>query len=348
MELMYPIIAIISILAIIVVIFIKPNKKQEYIDGKKVANTKYIKETEYYKSKIRKYKIISTTLTLLSIACIVISSILSSRIITVKTRSDEKYNRDILIGLDISTSECKVNLEFAKKMRKALKNLEGDRIGIVIFNTSPVVYCPLTDDYDYIDECLKTVEEQSKIVSDNNGMLPFSIDKEGQESREFWSGGVLANNEEKGSSLVGDGLAGTVFSFPDLKENKDRTRILLFATDNAVEGTETVSLDDACGLCKKYGINFYAYCPSVEMNKYTSKEKIQKYKNSVEEYGGGEFYTGDLEKATNEIVEKIKSTKTSYMKTSKKKIITDHPENVFIYIVILFLILIIIEKRIRL
>ena len=32
------------------------NKKQKYLDGKKVANTKYIKETEYYKSKVRMYK----------------------------------------------------------------------------------------------------------------------------------------------------------------------------------------------------------------------------------------------------------------------------------------------------
>ena len=126
----------------------KFNKKQKYLDEKKVANTKYIKETEYYKSKIRKYKIFSTILKIFSVVCIIASSILASRIVTIKTKSNDKYNRDILIGLDISTSECDVNLEFAKKMRKILPNLEGDRIGIVIFNTAPVVYCPLTDDYE--------------------------------------------------------------------------------------------------------------------------------------------------------------------------------------------------------
>lgn len=348
MELMYPIILIICLITIFILIFVKFNKKQKYLDGKKVANTKYIKETEYYKSKIRKYKIFSTILKIFSVVCIIASSILASRIVIIKTRSNDKYNRDILIGLDVSTSECDVNLEFAKKMRKILPNLEGDRIGIIIFNTAPVVYCPLTDDYDYIDQCLKTIEEQSKIVSDNNGIVPVSLSKEGEESREFWSGGVLANNKERGSSLVGDGLAGTLFSFPDLKENQDRTRILLFATDNAVQGTETVSLDDACSLCKQYNINLYAYCPTVEMNKYTSKEKILSYQKAVEENAEGEFYNGDLDKATNSIMEKIKQTQTSYIKTTKKTIITDYPETVFTFIVILFLITIIIEKRIRL
>jgi len=107
-------------------------------------------------------------------------------------------------------------------------------------------------------------------------------------------------------------------------------------------------LEEACTLCKKYGVNLYAYCPTVEMNKYTSKEKIASYKKAVEENAEGEFYNGDLDKATNSIMEKIKQTRTSYMKTTKKTIITDYPEKVFVYIVILFLIIIIIEKRIKL
>ena len=73
---------------------------------------------------------------------------------------------------------------------------------------------------------------------------------------------------------------GTVFSFPNIKEDNERTRIIIFATDNAVSGTEAVSLEDACILCKKYGINLYAYCPTVEMNMYTSKEKIAEYKKA--------------------------------------------------------------------
>ena len=85
------------------------------------------------------------------------------------------------------------------------------------------------------------------------------------------------------------GQRGTIYSFPDVKTNNDRTRIIIFATDNDVAGTETVTLEEACKLCKKYNINLYAYCPSIDMNKYTSKEKIDSYKNAVESSAGGKF-----------------------------------------------------------
>ena len=83
------------------------------------------------------------------------------------------------------------------------------------------------------------------------------------------------------------------------------------------------------------------------MNIYTSKEKIASYKKAVEQLAGGKFYTGDLEKMSSSIVNEIKETKTSLMKTSKKTFVTDHPEKFFVSVVILFTILIIIEKRIR-
>lgn len=112
-------------------------------------------------------------------------------------------------------------------------------------------------------------------------------------------------------------------------------------------GTETISLGDACTLCKKYNINLYAYCPSVEMNKYTSKDKIASYKNAVEKNAEGKFYTGELEKMSSNIVNEIKETKASVLKSSKKTYVTDHPEILFIIIVLLFLVLIILEKIIK-
>lgn len=83
------------------------------------------------------------------------------------------------------------------------------------------------------------------------------------------------------------------------------------------------------------------------MNVYTSKEKIANYKNAVEKNAEGKFYTGELEKMTSNIVNEIKETKTSLLKSSKKTYVTDHPEVLFIVIVLMFSILIIIEKIIK-
>lgn len=139
-----------------------------------------------------------------------------------------------------------------------------------------------------------------------------------------------------------------MFSFPSLKTDKERTRIIIFATDNDIAGKEIITLEDACALCKQYNINLYAYCPTTQMNVNTSEAKIASYKKAVEEKAGGKFYTGYLDKMTSNIVNEIKETKTSLMKTSKKTYVTDHPKIIFIITIILFFSLIIIEKRIRL
>ena len=106
-------------------------------------------------------------------------------------------------------------------------------------------------------------------------------------------------------------------------------------------------MDEACSIIKEYKINLYAYCPSTEMNPFTSKEKIESYKKAVEKNAGGKFYTGDLDRMSSSIVNEIKETKTSLLKTSKKTFVTDHPEWLVISITILLVVLIIIEKRVR-
>ena len=50
---------------------------------------------------------------------------------------------------------------------------------------------------------------------------------------------------------------------------------------------------------------------------------------------------------SSNIVNEIKETKTSLLKTSKKTFVTDHPEIFFISVVILYAISVFIEKRIK-
>lgn len=209
MELMYPIVILICLALSIFIYFKNFNNDKKYIRGKKVANTQYIKETDYYKSKIKKYKILSNLVKILSAICIVTVGVLVARPITIQSRNDNKYNRDIIIGMDISTSQCEVNLELVKKFRSIMPNIKGDRIGIVLYNTAPVVYCPLTEDYEYVNECLDTIERQLDLVVKNNGEIPYNYDPETKdtETLTFWYGGTVTDSDRRGSSLVGDGLA---------------------------------------------------------------------------------------------------------------------------------------------
>ena len=348
MELMYPIVIIICLAIGIAVGFIKINKKPKYKKGSKIANTKYLEETEYYKEKIKQYRFLTKTVLAVSILGILINSILIARPVTYTEEEQEENNRDIIIDIDASLSQSDVNLELLKQFKDAIPNIKGDRIGIVVYNTASIVYCPLTEDYDYIIECLDSLIEKFQLVVDNGGRLPTSSTESGAAAQAFWYGGMSVNNETRGSSLVGDGLAGAIYAFPDVKNNKTRTRTIVMATDNAVAGTEIVSLDEACKLCKKFNIFLYAYCPTTAMNAYATKENIASYKNSVEKYAGGKFYTGDLNKMTSSIVGEIKQTKLSVLKTTKITHVTDHPHVFVILLIIELIALIVLEKRIKL
>ncbi len=84
------------------------------------------------------------------------------------------------------------------------------------------------------------------------------------------------------------------------------------------------------------------------MNSYTSEAKIEAYKEAVEQRAGGKFYVGKLSENASNMVNEIKETKTTLFNTSKKTYVTDHPEVCFISVVVIFAILKIIEKRIKL
>lgn len=199
-----PIILIFCFIIALVLFFIDFRNKRKYTEGKKVANTKFIKETEYYKQKVKIYKILFNSIKSLSAIIIIVAGILMARPVTKQTSTEDKLSRDIIIGLDISLSECEVNYKLVEQFKKILPDIEGDRIGIVIFNTAPIVYCPLTEDYGYIEECFDNIQEQMKKVEENGNNIPYDSDSE---TKTFWYGGVLADNDKRGSSLVGDGLA---------------------------------------------------------------------------------------------------------------------------------------------
>ena len=228
MELIYPVAIIICLVLGIAIFFIRLKKKRKYTSGKKVANTQFIKETEYYKTKVRKYNILSNLIKVFCVICIVITSILIARPVTIQTQKEEKYNRDILLGLDISTTQSEVNLELIKKFKNIMPDIEGDRIGIIIYNTSPVVYCPLTDDYDYINDKFEEIEEQLKIAIQYDGVPPDTYEKDGQTLPMIWSGGVSLHAIYKGSSLIGDGLARNIIFFSRSKNGKRKNKNYYF------------------------------------------------------------------------------------------------------------------------
>ncbi len=154
MELTYPIILILGIVALVGIFFFKFKKKDVYQEGKKVANTHYTKNLPYYQELMKKQKILSIAIQATCAFSIVLCFVLVARPAEVQTSNSITYNRDIFLCMDISSSVDELNYELVGELKEIVKNLHGERFGISIFNTSSTLLVPLTDDYDYVNSIL--------------------------------------------------------------------------------------------------------------------------------------------------------------------------------------------------
>ncbi len=289
-----------------ILLFIKMNKKENYKGGKKVANTLYTKDDPYFKKKMLTYRILSGLLIAACVMGVGVSLFMLARPYKTKMVDKEKYSRDIILCIDVSTSVDYLNKNLVEELKETVNNLKGERFGIVIFNASPVLISPLTDDYEFIIEQLDLIEKSldMRIEFSESGDLPDNwlyLD-------EYISGGTLVGAEERGSSLIGDGLAASVYDFSDLEE--ERTRIIIFATDNDIQGTPIVTLDEAADICKENNVTVFGVGTKemTDANKQSMQEAVVKT--------GGVFYLEEESGTFGQIVSEIEKKSKNLVKGS--------------------------------
>ena len=334
MELRYQYAIIVILIIIILWLFIFKNKKSIFKNGLKIANTQYLKNTEYYQKQIKKYQMLRKTIIFFFIIAIICSTVLISRLTKVETKNINKYNRDIYLCMDVSRSVDDLNMELIESLKTTVSNLKEERFGISIFNSSSVIVVPLTDDYDYIISMLNDLKKAIQIFN------PQKYGTYSGDDRLYLRGLVMSGTLEgnnNGSSLIGDGLASCAYSFSNSSEG--RTKIKIFSTDNQLEGTPLVSIDKAAKICKSKDIKVFG----IGTEKITNKNKNE-LKNAIE-YTGGNFYEHSL-KTANEIVKDIESTSKSLLKDQIKTTKVDIPQVPFIVLLLSIVGIITIGKKV--
>ena len=314
----------------ILILLVLVKKKESYKVGKKIANTQYAKSNPYYEKMLTKYKILTALLNFLCICSILISLFALARPAKVETAESRLYNRDIFLCLDVSTSVIELDDNLIKEIKETVKNLKGERIGISIFNTSSNLLVPLTDVLEVLDKLDESLAAYSSTSADSFTKQQYS------------QAGTLVGNETRGSSIIGDGLASCIYSFPNLEEEK-RTRAIIFCTDNddASFGGPIVTLKEGGEIAKDNGIKIYALCPDA------AEEAEKQELKEVAETSGGKFFIGEDEQAVSEIVAQIESMQKSEVQGSKETKRTDKPEIPVILLVISIGLLFIVSKRVK-
>ncbi len=314
-------------------LFIKFSRKGKYKGGKKVSNTLYMKDEPYFKKKVLQYKILSYVLTGSFILGIAVSFFMLSRPYKNRVVDKEKYSRDIMLCLDISASVDYLNTNLIEELKDTVSNLQGERFGILIFNCNPVLFVPLTDDYEYVLEQLDLIERVLKI---NMG---FATSLDDYYLFDYIVSGTQIGPEERGSSLIGDGLAACAYDFPDL--DKERTRVIIFATDNDIQGTPVFTLDEAADVCKENKITVFGVG-----TKEMSNANIQSMEDAVVKTGG-KFFLENKSGTFEEIVDEIEKTSKSLVKGGTQVQQTDIVGVPFIILLFSVLLMMIVTKQLK-
>lgn len=278
--------------------FISFRRRKKFRGGTKAVEADYIKEIPHFRRRLRAYKVLKFFLTISIIVNILLSGYLMATPYKEDVTEIKHMNRDIILCMDISTTVDHLNFELVGKLKEVVENLNGERFGIVIFNTSPLYLCPLTTDYEQVLNELDTIEEALELRYDfYNGSGGYSTRL--VELDEYISAGTLVGNAQRGSSIIGDGLAAAALDFTNIEEDPDRSRIIIFSTDNDLQGDEIITLPEAGQLCVDRGITVYGVGTE---NMYPADRRMMS--NAVE-MTGGEFYYGENPRVVGDIVDSI-------------------------------------------
>ena len=314
-------------LFMLVFVFVKYKKTKEYAGGKKIAGLICQEDEAYFRKRKILYKT-GLTATLICCVLVVVSAfLLMAKPYTSRRMQDEKYCRDIILCIDISTSVDYLNENLLDKLKKTVDELQGERFGIVIFNTSPVLLTPLTDDYEYVKDQLDLIAQCLKSRNEVNLDDAFSSGYDWIYSQAYISSGTLIGNEQRGSSLIGDGLAAAAIDFSDA--DKERTKVVIFSTDNDIQGTPVATLDEAADICVSNNVTVYGVG-----TKEMTPENKESMKNAVEKTGG-KFYLEEESGSFGEIVSSIEKLSKNLVKV--RMVDVETPELLYPFVLMLVL-----------
>ncbi|MEE0955453.1 MAG: hypothetical protein U0L49_06495 [Eubacterium sp.] len=345
MEFKYPVLLYVGIPAVcglfVLFFFLKKKGRSGYFGGRKAANTSYARALpEFTRLKVR-YLVLRILVAASLLTSAISTVVLAARPYETRTQETGVKKRDIFLCLDVSYSIYELNQDLVDELEDVVRGLDGDRFGISLYNTTSVLYVPMTDDYDFVIQKMEELKEyfrDQKTYVEKYGDYQYISEMSESEQDEFYElfgrldvidQAVTLGNERKGSSLVGEGLASCMYNFPKL-DSSNRTRVVIMSTDNMENSflNPVVDLDGAADLCKKYGVTVFGVFPDLDSYNLniddgysiSPEEARQDFEKAVDKTGGKFYIAGnsfpvadvvqDIQKQKAMTVKKIFTTRT--------------------------------------
>ena len=277
----------------------------------KAANTKRLKMSPLYQRRLMEVRILRFLSVLAIIIAFLAALFLTARPYRRETVRNTVTRKDIFLCIDLSASNYEGVQELVEAFSGTVSGLDGDRVGISIFNTSSIQYVPMTDDYSFVLQRLDSLSEYLAAAEE------FSVNYASKYDSVY--------DIPKGTSAIGEGLASCLFSFPELN-TEDRTRIILFLTDNHEELLDAplVTLSDAAEMCAVDNVavfGIYHGSGAEDEAAQVEKEEMQ----AAVEQTMGQFYDSGGSLTAEEILEDIRSRETALTNTATSVKNEDEP-----------------------
>lgn len=291
-------------------------------DRARVARAERLRALPAFREALSRRMLALTGVLLLGALAAVTAGVVAARPMASETIQPVNTSRDIMLCLDVSGSMSEVDVEVLTVFDELLDGFEGERIGLTIFNSSPVQIFPLTDDYDFIRGHLESMRESFDYVD----QVP-----------EHWVGTLNGN----GASLIGDGLAACAMGFdhPD----DERSRSIIFATDNEINGASIVTLDEAATYAASNGVRVFALNPVEGKDTDVSAELA-----AAAETTGGQAYGLRETTTVGDIVDQVREQDATELRGEAQVVWTDSPDLWIVVMSVALLSFVVLLWRVRL
>ncbi len=282
-----------------------------------VANSEFLEHVPSFARSQSTARILRIALVVIAVLGLVGSSVLSGRVASERVQTPAFANRDIVLCLDVSGSMYQYDTEILSTFADMVDSFEGERVALSIFNSTSRTAFPLTNDYDLIHRELSADAEA--IDFDEQGYRMGTREYSADKRRQFADFVAGTRGLDDQASLVPDGLAACAQEFDHAEQ--DRSRSIILATDNEVNGEPIYTLDEAASTLDQRDISLYTFYPGASECSSTCADELKQ----VTEGHGGHFFSSSDPNAIPSILNQIQKTQAAEMGATPTLIRTDHP-----------------------
>lgn len=301
-------------LILVVVVAYRWSASDRAADTVYVANTRPGRLLPRYRRRISQLRFASAAALVVLTAVSIAGAVLVARPHSVEVRDENLASRDLVICLDVSGSVIAYDSEIMEELADMIPSFQGERIGLVIWNSDSQVVFPLTSDYGLAERRL--LDGARALETDSWSDYPKNPD----DFYSFTAGTYLESTG--GASLVGDGLVNCAMQFDQPEDDRSRTIILATDNDVSIPSAQVYSLSDAVEFASERGITIHGMY--IETFYGADNVEAREMRTEIEGAGGSYSVAGDPD-AAGRLVDDIEEQQASELSSDPVTIIVDSP-----------------------